>query len=336
MPPTAVSFNNGNHLTGYDIDRYNFGMNRVDRLFGYLLLFQSRGKTLRAQDFAARFEISERTVYRDIQALCEVGVPIIATPGEGYQLMDGYYLPPISFSAEEARALFLAVSMLDGFTEAGDTKTAVSHALEKIRAVLPDHTRREAEALQAIIRFYAFPAPPINFDDRLFLQLQQAIHEKRVARIQYHAQHSNKITTRDIEPSEFALLDKSWMVTAYCRLRQDSRVFRLDRIDQCSLLNEYFSPQDLGDHSQTFGESVVRLRVQASSQRWIREQQHFSFVGEETTEGSRDVVMCYKPKTFEQMMPWILGWGTAVEVLQPVELRLHLRDVTQQMNDFYQ
>jgi predicted DNA-binding transcriptional regulator YafY len=64
-------------------------MNRVDRLMAYLLLFQSRG-LLRAQDFAQEFEISERTVYRDIQALCEVGVPIVAMPGEGYRLMEGY------------------------------------------------------------------------------------------------------------------------------------------------------------------------------------------------------------------------------------------------------
>ncbi|MCP5097496.1 MAG: WYL domain-containing protein, partial [Chloroflexi bacterium] len=95
-------------------------MNRVDRLMAYLLMFQSRG-LMRAQDFAAQFEISERTVYRDIQALSEVGVPIAAMPGEGYRLMDGYYLPPITFTPEEARALFLAVSMLDGFTVAGKT-----------------------------------------------------------------------------------------------------------------------------------------------------------------------------------------------------------------------
>ena len=75
-------------------------MNRVDRLMGYLLLFQSRG-LMRAQDFAAQFEISERTVYRDIQALCEVGVPIAALPGEGYRLLDGYYLPPVTFSEAE-------------------------------------------------------------------------------------------------------------------------------------------------------------------------------------------------------------------------------------------
>ena len=104
---------------------------------GYLLLFQSRG-LMRAQDFADQFEISERTVYRDIQALSEVGVPIMAMPGEGYRLMDGYYLPPIVFTPEEARALSLAVSMMTGLTEDSPTKEYAGIALDKIRAVLPE------------------------------------------------------------------------------------------------------------------------------------------------------------------------------------------------------
>src|SRR6185436_6455620 len=132
-------------------------MNRVDRLMAYLLLFQSRG-LLRAQDFAREFEISERTVYRDIQALSEVGVPIVAMPGEGYRLMEGYYLPPITFSADEARSLHLAIAMLTGLTAAGPTQRAAASALEKIRAVLPAPALRQIEAMQAIIHFYAFPA----------------------------------------------------------------------------------------------------------------------------------------------------------------------------------
>lgn len=125
----------------------------------YLLLFQSRGM-MRAQDFAQRFEISERTVYRDIQALSEVGVPIVAMPGEGYRLMEGYYLPPVAFSPAEARALFLAVSMLAGFAAEGETQTAARTALEKVRAVLPAATLRQVEALQAAIVFLPFPMLP--------------------------------------------------------------------------------------------------------------------------------------------------------------------------------
>ena len=90
-------------------------------------MFQSRG-LVRARDLAAKFEISERTVYRDINALCEVGVPIAAMPGEGYRLMEGYYLPPIMFSENEAKALSLAVSMLTGLTEDGPTRQAAGAA----------------------------------------------------------------------------------------------------------------------------------------------------------------------------------------------------------------
>ncbi|MCB0126930.1 MAG: HTH domain-containing protein, partial [Caldilineaceae bacterium] len=82
-------------------------MNRVDRLLGYLLVFQSHD-LVRARDLATRFEVSERTVYRDIEALYEVGVPLVGMPGEGYQLMPGYYLPPVMFNTGEAQALFLA------------------------------------------------------------------------------------------------------------------------------------------------------------------------------------------------------------------------------------
>ncbi|MCI0396516.1 MAG: YafY family transcriptional regulator, partial [Chloroflexi bacterium] len=243
-------------------------MNRVDRLMAYLLLFQSRG-LMRAQDFARRFEISERTVYRDIQALGEVGVPIAAMPGEGYRLMPGYYLPPIAFSPEEARALFLAVSMLSGFTTAGDTQKAAQAALEKIRAVLPAATLRQAEALQAIIRFFAFPNSPLDFDDPRFLRLQEAIHRRQVVHLRYHAQHSNEVTERDVEPMQLVMIDKAWVLSAYCRLRQGARAFRLDRIDKLTLRQEQFTPRDLGVQIPQPGPLRIVVRFDASIVRWV-------------------------------------------------------------------
>jgi len=187
-------------------------VNRVDRLMGYLLLFQSRG-LMRAQDFADQFEISERTVYRDIQALSEVGVPIMAMPGEGYRLMEGYYLPPISFTPDEARSLYLAISLMTGQTTSGSTQSAALSALEKIRAVLPTATLRQVEALEAITHFYSFPHTLLDFDDELFLTLQQAIYERQVVHLRYHARHTNQITERDVEPRELVNVEKTWMLT---------------------------------------------------------------------------------------------------------------------------
>lgn len=299
-------------------------MNRVDRLMAYLLMFQSRG-LLRAQDFASRFEISERTVYRDIQALSEVGVPISAMPGEGYRLMEGYYLPPITFTPDEARALFLAVSMLDGFTEDGPTKTAVTTALDKIRAILPHRTRRQAEALTAVLRFYAFPAPPINFDNPTFVTLQEAIHERRVVHLHYHAQSSNVVTERDVEPIEFVMLDKTWMLQAYCRLRQDLRVFRLDRIDRLRKTTHTFTTRHEPLNSPEPGDIRAVVCFQPGVVRWVREKQHFSFEAERPS--ANGTIMIYRPRSFDQIAPWLLQWGSQMELLEPASWRQKLREI---------
>jgi len=306
-------------------------MNRVDRLMAYLLMFQSRG-LLRAQDFAEHFEISERTVYRDIQALSEVGVPISAMPGEGYRLMEGYYLPPISFTAEEARALFLAVSMLDGFTEDGPTKTAVTTALDKIRTILPIRTRRQAEALTAVMQFYAYPAPPINFDNPTFIALQGAIHENRVVHLHYHAQSSNTVTERDIEPIEFVLLDKVWILQAYCRLRQGLRVFRLDRIDAFRVTSETFDPIHKSENSPTSGTIKATVRFQKEVVRWVRERQHFSFQSERPCTNG-DVIMTYAPPSHTKLLTWLLQWGNQMELLEPKDWRQQLYTITLAMSE---
>ncbi|MCI0728920.1 MAG: YafY family transcriptional regulator [Chloroflexi bacterium] len=310
-------------------------MNRVDRLMAYLLLFQSRG-LMRAQDFARRFEISERTVYRDIQALGEVGVPIVAMPGEGYRLMPGYYLPPIAFSPEEARALFLAVSMLSGFTTAGDTQKAAQAALEKIRAVLPAATLRQAEALQAIIRFFAFPNSPLDFDDPRFLRLQEAIHRRQVVHLRYHAQHSNEVTERDVEPMQLVMIDKAWVLSAYCRLRQGARAFRLDRIDKLTLRQEQFTPRDLGVQIPQPGPLRIVVRFDASIVRWVRERQHYSLDETETaainnSSEEGDALMVYRPRSFDQIEGWLFSWGEKVEILEPAELRRHMAKIARRI-----
>src|ERR687885_633686 len=111
-------------------------MNRVDRLLGYILALQ--GKAAQTADaLAARFEISRRTAYRDLQALSELGVPLVSTPGRGYSLLPGYYLPPVMFTAVEASILALAGGLLRHFV-AHDGRVALINALAKIDAVLPE------------------------------------------------------------------------------------------------------------------------------------------------------------------------------------------------------
>jgi predicted DNA-binding transcriptional regulator YafY len=107
-------------------------MNRVDRLMAMIVHLQSR-RLVRAEDIAAHFEISVRTVYRDIAALGEAGIPILGEAGVGYGLAKGYYLPPVMFTAEEASALFMGGKLVEHLTDASLRKHMESALLHSSR-----------------------------------------------------------------------------------------------------------------------------------------------------------------------------------------------------------
>lgn len=302
-------------------------MNRVDRLMAYLLYLQSRSR-VRARDFAERFEISERTVYRDIQALSEVGVPIVALPGKGYALTQGYYLPPVTFTPDEARALALSLSIMGSVTASGSTRDAAGTAMEKIRVILPAPTLQQVEALLAVIRIYPYPASKLTIDDSKLQDLQRAIQERRIVHLRYHALTTNEVTERDVEPLELVLLDRTWVLDAYCRLRQASRGFRLNRIDEYRVQSEQFIPRDLGPRAHREDLLRVVVRFNHDMMRWVQERQHFSYshrgTKEEQDNRGDETVMVYRPRSFDAIDGWLMSWGDAFEVLEPQGLREHL------------
>jgi predicted DNA-binding transcriptional regulator YafY len=157
-------------------------MNRVDRLMAIVVYLQAR-RVARAEDLARHFEISVRTVYRDIAALGEAGVPVIAEAGVGYALMKGYFLPPVSLTAEEASALVAAAILLRHHSDASLDKHT-SSAIMKVRSVLPrdrqnafDDLERTMAPLDCSARKYA-----VDLAD-----LQSALCRRSVLRISYEA-----------------------------------------------------------------------------------------------------------------------------------------------------
>ena len=124
-------------------------MNRTDRLLAIVLELQRKGAR-RAEDLAATFETSKRTIYRDIQALCESGVPVVAQPGVGYSLVEGYFLPPVSFNVDEATMLLLGADSASQNFDA-QYRDAAASAGRKIEAVLSEKLRGEVEYLRGNI-----------------------------------------------------------------------------------------------------------------------------------------------------------------------------------------
>lgn len=294
-------------------------MNRIDRLFAILLQLQTRER-LRATDLARAFGISKRTVYRDMAALTEMGVPIVSLPGEGYELMPGYFLPPLVLTADEAAAVSLGTQMLIHQAD-GRLIPAAQQALEKINHALPRRTQRQVDQLTAVIQFYGETAA-FDLDDERLVTLQEAARTNHVVSLHYFGQSRQDLTERDVEPESLSYAKGAWYLNGYCRLRAAPRTFRLDRIDRLRVLPETFTPREVVREE---GEVIpVRVRVAGGAARWLRERQHYAYVSETAVPNSDDVIMTYHVHSLREIAPWLLGWGSAVEPLEPPALREQL------------
>lgn len=303
-------------------------MNRIDRLFSILVMLQVKSP-VRATDLAERFEVSERTIYRDIAALYESGVPVVSLPAKGYALMPGYYLPPLVFTIDEATAIFLGARLLVS-QATGNLPVQAEHALSKVAAVLPGETRDRVESLTQILEFYK-PEVRFDFDDPIIAMFLQAISEHRVVRLRYHSYSNNEVSERELEPANLTYSRGAWYATGYCRMRQGVRSFRLDRIDELRLLEDRFEP---GPAAQVHlhGEMVtVEVRFAPQVVRWVHERQHFAFAGEAESPDGQGVVMTYLVDRPLEMLPWLLSWGASSEVLAPPELRERIREEAEKL-----
>lgn len=303
-------------------------MNRTDRLLAIVLELQARGKQ-RAEDLAATFETSKRTIYRDMLALGEAGVPLVSIPGQGYSLMEGYFLPPLSFSSEEATMLLLGSGVMAQSFDA-QYRQAAQSAGRKIEGVLPEKLRAEVQYLQNAIRFITAGAAEERPEGEKLQQLRRAIIERNTVRFIYHARHSsskkNEPQTREADPYGLIYVNQTWNLSAYCHLRQAARNFRLDRMEALEVLPRTFTrPADNWIRQYRRGEVgniTVRVLFAREVSRWVREARSYYTVNEEET--SDGLLVTLRVRQEDEILQWLLGWGRHVRVLEPDSLRQQL------------
>lgn len=221
---------------------------RLSRLTAILVLLQSK-KILTAKFIADKFDISIRTVYRDIKALEEAGVPIVTEEGRGYSLMQGYMLPPIMFSEAEANALITA-EMIIATNKDKSFVNNYAQAITKIKAILRQSTKHKTELLSERIQIRNNPYRETTSDYLTVIQL--AITNLSLLEIDYCAE-SGDTSLRTIEPLALYSTQENWILIAYCRLRQEERAFRLDRIQSLEVLPDKFE-----SHNFTFRDYFAR------------------------------------------------------------------------------
>lgn len=210
---------------------------RLSRLTAILIQLQTK-RLLTATELANKFSVSVRTIYRDIRALEQAGVPIIVEERKGYSLMEGFRIPPVMFTENEANAL-ITVEQLVFKNRDSSLIAAYSSAINKIKAVLLYSTKEKVELLTN--RIATSPALLNSNTSNSLILIQNALTDFKVLNILYWSEHKDEKTNRRIEP--FALyynLQESWTLIAYCQLRKDYRMFRLDRILKIEILELNF------------------------------------------------------------------------------------------------
>jgi predicted DNA-binding transcriptional regulator YafY len=200
-------------------------MNRIDRLFGILTLLQSR-KFVPAEKISEKFRISVRTVYRDIKALGESGIPISFEQHKGYFVVQGYFLPPVSFSTEEANAFLLMEAIVSGFADKS-IQTHYSNGLNKIKAVLKASQKEKVDILSENIRLQVPDRVRNNFE--YLSVIQHTISSRYILDMDYK-NNSEQVSKRRVEPIGLIFYAFSWHLIAWCHMRNEYRDFKVPRI----------------------------------------------------------------------------------------------------------
>ncbi|QUL54849.1 YafY family transcriptional regulator [Paenibacillus tritici] len=315
-------------------------MNKTDRMLAIVLELQ-RKDVVRAEDLAAAFETSVRTIYRDIQALSEAGVPVIGATGQGYSLVKGYFLPPVSFTAEEAVTLLIGTDFIEQRFDA-HYGTQASAAGRKIEAILPEDVRGSASRIRKSIRLLTPGKEITQGTEQVYIeQIRRAILEERKISFGYwkfrHEADGSHRSVRTVRPYGLVLNRGAWTLVAYCELRQEIRHFRLSRMSELTVLDDRFqAPADFDLHEyQPEDDRHVHVRILVQPEIAGKAAESGNFYLEAMEDQADGRLMTFRVRQPEDLLQWVLGWGADAVVLEPEALRNRVRDEAARMFSRY-
>lgn len=306
-------------------------MNRLDRVTAILIQLQSK-RIVKAQDIAERFNVSLRTVYRDIRTLEEAGIPLVGETGIGYSIMDGYRLPPVMFTLEEATAFLTAEKLVEKLTDAS-TDESYKSAMYKIKAVLRSSEKDYLETMDNHIEVLDNPYIPKERNANYSLQsILKSISGKHVLTINYFANHSQENTSRNIEPVGIFYSGSNWHILAFCQLRNDYRDFRIDRISQIISTPLPFKKQHpslksfLKQIAQKKELHSIVILVNKEIVKYFGEQKYYNgFISQREVKGK--IEMTFLTCSVEGFARWYMMFGDNAEIVSPDNLKKVVKQI---------
>lgn len=315
-------------------------MNRIDRLTAILIQLQTK-RIVKAEEIADRFEISLRTVYRDVKALMEAGVPIGSEAGKGYFIVDGYHLPPVMFSQEEASAMLTAGKLVEKMTD-DSIRKAYESALLKIKAVLNDSEKDHLENLQSSIQVLRYPNQRTDFPNEYMAEVTRALSRREVLDIVYNSANTGDETHRQIEPIGIVYYSGRWHIIAWCRLRNGYRDFRIDMVRTLKCTGETFDRRNLFTLQEYFnsmtneheGMQKATVLFDKSVSKFLKHSKYYyGYVSEEELDDQ--IRMTFLVASMSGFCRWLMSYGNAVELESPDALRETMERLVEELAAHY-
>ncbi len=318
-------------------------LNKTERLFALVLLLQNR-PNMTSKDLAEYFEVSRRTIFRDLRTLGESGVPLTYADGGGYEILEGYQLPPLMFTAREAATLLVGTA----FTKLQPDQSLRTDADEvalKIRSVLPGPVRDYIDRLQesTVIAPYIRnlePGQGAHDDEGRWYDLSEAVAKQRSVYMDYYVASRDELTKRKVDPLGLVYYSDSWNLIAYDHLRKGVRNFRLDRIRKMRMLMDTFKRPpgfDLEEYLKEKGSNPrnerITLLFKPRAYRWAKRGIPAEIEEEVQTEDGVRVTFYFENTDY--IAQWLLRYGTDVEAVEPNTLRDKLRERAMRLVDHY-
>ncbi len=297
---------------------------KTDRLVSIIMILLDK-KRIGARELADIFEVSPRTIYRDIDAISMAGIPVRSTPGTGggFEIMQEYKMDKNVFSAADLTALLTGLSGLSNIIQSDET----IHALAKIKSFIPSDRAKEIEfkVNQIHIDLSSWIG---NINIQPYLEtIKFALQENKLLTFEYIAHHGNK-SKRTVEPYQLVLKANHWYLQGYCRKRNDFRLFRLCRMLNLQMQKETFTPRDYQKPQLHFDnvletmQTKIKIRIHKSVMDRVLD---FCSYENFSPDGDAYYLVHFPFIENEYYYDILLSFGDKCECLEPLHIRAEMK-----------
>lgn len=306
-------------------------LKRFDRLVAILIQLQSK-RIVRSQELAERFGVSLRTIYRDLQTLEKAGVPLYGEAGRGYSLVEGYRLPPVMFTREEASSFLAAEKLMQSFTDKGLGRYFQS-AMFKIKSVLRGKEKDWLAALDSQVSVHQ-RRPTFNETVPNALELLfESLAEKKQIILSYQPFYAEHPESRTIEPVGLFHENQFWYILGYCHLRQDYRQFRIDRIYRISKSEQAFTRRHgtveeyRNNKKAEMKLIIVKLLIDTKVAGYFSGGfQYYQALSKK--ECGSQVELVFQVEAQDRgFVRWLLMFADYLQIIEPASLKIQFRDI---------